>query len=176
MSNGGYLDGLRSQLRIGLLEHFGHTRTSQYWDLLEAQMEYRTRFAQALERDRIDVIPCPACALPAYTHGASNELGLAGGYAVLYNLPGYPAGVVPYDRVRKEEEVGRGPSRDRVKKAALMVEQGSAGLPVGVQVVARPWREHQALAVMRAIEQAANGRPDFPGELPMEPARSSPLT
>ena len=148
------------------LEHFGHTHASQYWDLVEAQMDYRTRFSGALERDGIDVIICPACALPAYTHGASNDLGLAGGYAVLYNLLGYPAGVVPVDRVRKGEEVGRRPSRDRVEKAALMVEQGSAGLPVGVQVVARPWREHAALAVMRVIEQAADFRPAT-GEIPI---------
>ena len=149
------------------LEHFGHTHAAQYWDLVEAQLDYRSRFAEALDRDGIDVILCPACALPAYTHGASSDLGLGGGYAVLYNLLGYPAGVVPFDRVRKEEEVGRKPSRDRVEKAALKVEQGSAGLPVGVQVVARPWREHQALAVMRAIEQVASLRPGFPGEVPM---------
>lgn len=31
---------------------------------------------------------------------------------------------------------------------------GSAGLPVGVQVAARPWREHVALAAMQAIEWA----------------------
>ncbi|HEX6309755.1 MAG TPA: amidase family protein [Longimicrobiales bacterium] len=146
------------------LEHFGHTHTARYWDLVEAQMDYRRRFAEALDRAGIDVILCPACALPAFTHGASNDLGLAGGYAVLYNLLGYPAGVVPFDRVRKDEEVGRKPSRDRVEKAALKVERESAGLPVGVQVVARPWREHQALAVMRAIEQLRDGHPR---QLPM---------
>jgi fatty acid amide hydrolase len=149
------------------LEHFGHTHVAQYWDLVEAQIDYRTRFAEVLDRDGIDVILCPACAVPAYTHGASKDLGLAGGYAVLYNLLGYPAGVVPFARVRKEEEVGRKPSGDRVEKAALKVEQASAGLPVGVQVVARPWREHEALAVMRAIEQVARLRPDFPREVPM---------
>ena len=149
------------------LRHFGHTHAAQYWDLVEAQMAYRSRFAEALERDGIDVILCPACALPAYTHGASNDLGVAGGFAILYNLLGYPAGVVPFDRVRKEEEVGRKPSRDSVENAALKVEQESAGLPVGVQVVARPWREHQALAVMRAIEEVTSSRRDFPGDVPM---------
>jgi Asp-tRNA(Asn)/Glu-tRNA(Gln) amidotransferase A subunit family amidase len=42
------------------------------------------------------------------------------------------------------------------------VETESAGLPVGVQVVARPWREHVALAVMGAVEEWARQRPDFP--------------
>jgi fatty acid amide hydrolase len=149
------------------LKHFGHTHVAQYWDLVEAQMDYRRRFAEALDRDGIDVMLCPPCALPAYRHGASNDLGVAGGYAVLYNVLGYPAGVVPFSRVRKEEEVGRKPSGDRVERAALKVEQESVGLPVGVQVVARSWREHEALAVMQAIEQEAGLRPDYPKELPM---------
>ena len=148
------------------LEHFGLTHAAQYWDLVEAQMAYRRGFAETLERDGIDVILCPACALPAFTHGASNDVGLAGGYAILYNLLGYPAGVVPLERVGNDEEVGRTPSRDRVEQAAWKVEQGSAGLPVGVQVVARPWREHHALAVMRAIEQEASRHAKVPGQVP----------
>lgn len=144
------------------LGHFGYTHVAQYWQLVEAQMDYQRRWAEALDRDGIDVILCPACALPAFTHGASNDLGVAGGYDVLYNFIGYPAGVAPFTRVRPEEEVGRKPSNDMVEKAALKVEQGSAGLPVGVQVVARPWREHVALAVMGAVESEARTRADFP--------------
>ena len=36
------------------------------------------------------------------------------------------------------------------------------GLPLGVQVVAPPWREHVALAAMLAIEEAARIQPDYP--------------
>jgi fatty acid amide hydrolase len=108
------------------------------------------------------VILAPVCALPAYTHGSSRELLTAGAYACLYNALGYPAGVVPVTRVREDEQVGRGGSGDMVEKVALQVEQGSAGLPIGVQVVARPWREHVALAAMYAIEQAAKPRADAP--------------
>jgi len=64
--------------------------------------------------------------------------------------------------VRAGEELGRKPSRDLVQQSAYTVEQGSAGLPIGVQVVARPWREHVALAAMRAIEDAARAHADFP--------------
>jgi fatty acid amide hydrolase len=39
-------------------------------------------------------------------------------------------------------------------EAARATERGSAGLPIGVQVAARPWREDVALAVMGAIEAA----------------------
>ncbi|MDB5881205.1 MAG: uncharacterized protein JWP43_1083, partial [Ramlibacter sp.] len=85
-----------------------------------------------------------------------------GAYACLYNLLGYPAGVVPVSRVGNDEQVGRAASKDMIEAVALRVEQGSEGLPVGVQVVARPWREHVALAAMAAIEKAAGKRPDYP--------------
>ena len=87
---------------------------------------------------------------------------LGRGYTALYNLLGYPAGIVPNTRVRPGEESDRAASRDILEQAARKVELGSAGLPVGVQVVARPWREHVALAAMQAIEHAARARADFP--------------
>lgn len=145
-----------------LVGHFGHTRTDQYWTLVERQLDYQAAFADALERDGIDVILCPPCALPAYPHGASANLGTGGGYSLLYNLLGYPAGVVPFTRVRQAEESARTATRDIVEKTALAVEKGSAGLPVGVQVVARPWQEHVALAVMSALQSSGRKSDDYP--------------
>lgn len=144
------------------MTHFGNTRTDQFWQLVEAQIDYQQRFKRALDRDQIDVILSPACPLPSFTHGASNQLGTTGAYTILYNLLGYPAGVVPLTRVGQDEQTSRTPTKDMVEKVALHVEQNSAGLPVGVQVAARPWREHVALAVMEAIEKQASRQDDFP--------------
>lgn len=133
-------------------------------------MEYQRRFLQALDRDAggpFDLILCPACALPAFTHGSSRDLILAGGYMALYNVLGYPTGIVPVTRVRSGEEVGRIPSQDIMEQAARKVEIGSTGLPIGVQVVARPWREHVALAAMRAIEKVTRTHDDYPGIAPL---------
>jgi fatty acid amide hydrolase len=157
--------GLADSLRT-----FGHRDTLHYWQLVEAQMAYQQRFLDALDHDQggpFDVIIAPACSLPAFTHGASRDLLLAGAYTILYNLLGYPTGVVPLTCVRLSEELGRKPSRDVVEQAAYKVEQGSAGLPVGVQIIARPWCEHIALAVMKAIEEEASDRSDYPGMAPM---------
>lgn len=59
-----------------------------------------------------DLILCPASSLPAWKHGAARELNLGGAYTILYNLLGYPAGVVPVTRVRADEESERATSRD----------------------------------------------------------------
>jgi amidase len=36
------------------------------------------------------------------------------------------------------------------------VSHSSAGLPIGVQIVGRPWQEEQVLAVAAALEKACN--------------------
>lgn len=148
------------------LHTMGHKDTYHYWKLVEMQMEYQQHFLEAMNRadgGPFDVLLGPASALPAWTHGSSRELVTGGAYTNLYNVLGYPAGVMQLTRVRADEEVGRQPSRDIVEETARKVEQNSAGLPIGVQVVARPWREHVALAVMRAIEQVASTREGYPG-------------
>ena len=73
-----------------------------------------------------------------------------------------PAGVVAATRVRPGEESDRPPSRDPIEQAAQAVELGSTGLPVGVQVVARHWREDVALAVMAALEGHFRRQADYP--------------
>jgi fatty acid amide hydrolase len=152
-----------------MLRNFGYHDTLHYWRLVEAQDAYQQQFARALDSDPggpFDLIVCPACAVPAFPHGGSKDLVIGGGYAVLYNVLGYPAGIVPVTRVQPGEESGRRPGRDAMERAAKQAERGSAGLPVGVQIVARPWREHVALAAMRTIWASMRPRPDFPGQPP----------
>jgi fatty acid amide hydrolase len=149
-----------------IARNFGHRDTAHYWRLVEEQMDYQRDFLRALESDEggpFDVIVCPAFSLPALRHGASRDLVTAGGYAILYNVLGYPTGVVPVTRVRDGEESQRKRSLDRLEGVAQATERGSAELPVGVQVVARPWQEHVAFAAMRAIEDAMRGNSDYPG-------------
>lgn len=76
-----------------------------------------------------DVIITPVIERPAQPHGQS-EGGIA--YTLAYSLTGYPAVVVR-----------TGTTAD--------------GLPVGVQVVARPWREDVALAVAAFLENRFGG-------------------
>lgn len=171
------LAGLRLMLRLSgqrntlaILRNFGHRDTAHYWKLVEARMEYAERFRAALDGDDgepFDVIVCPACSVPAFQHGASRDLSTAGAYAPLYNLLGYPAGVVPVTRVRSGEDTSRKSSVDAMERTARKADIGSVGLPIGVQVVARPWREHVALAAMRAIEEAAIVQGEHPGMPPL---------
>jgi amidase len=79
-----------------------------------------------------DVIVCPVIAFPALLHGAVGEDLRPASYTMTYNLTGWPSAVV------------RGGT-------------SAEGLPIGVQIVAHPWREDVALAVARHLETALGG-------------------
>jgi amidase len=79
-----------------------------------------------------DLIVCPAMPQPAIRHGESNAAWFGDTYSDVHNLTGWPAVVVR-----------GGTSND--------------GLPIGVQLVAHPWREDVALAAARVVEAASGG-------------------
>jgi len=82
------------------------------------------------------ILLCPAAAIPAFRHGERSwkvegknvEYLDAWSYTEWFNLLGNPAAVVP---------VGQSPE----------------GLPIGVQIVGRPWEEEKVLAVAEAVER-----------------------
>ena len=142
--------------------NIGGRSAASYWRLVAEADRYRMRFADLMRDQRLDAIIGPPHALPALTHGASFDVSMGGAYALLFNLLGYPAGVVSTTSVHPGEETDRAESRDRAEKMAAQVEAGSSGLPVGVQVAAPPWREDVVLAVMRQIERSVCNDADYP--------------
>jgi fatty acid amide hydrolase len=163
----GVLVAARQGRLASTLRSTGSRPAAEYWELVEARNRYRSAFIERLDAGRFDAIICPPHALPALTHGASKYLLTAASYALLFNLLGMPAGVAPVTRVMPGEESDRRRSLDIVDRAARDVERHSTGLPVGVQVVARHWREDLVLAIMAAIEAAVRPRPDFPARPPL---------
>jgi len=105
---------------------------AEFTELLEEVDRYRSEMLAFMEH--YDVILCPVNALPALPHDTGMEEFRRGAfsYTAAYNLTGWPGAVV------------RGGT-------------SSEGLPIGVQVVARPWREDVALAVVQYLERALGG-------------------
>lgn len=140
----------------------GARTAREYWDLVAARNAFRDRYLGAMASQRLDVVLCPPFLTPALPHGASEWLNAIATYPQVFNVLGLPAGVVAATRVRPGEESDRPASRSMPEKVAAQVEQGSAGLPVGVQVAARHWREDLVLAVMGALESHFRGLEGYP--------------
>jgi fatty acid amide hydrolase len=175
LSGQGIPDGIRPVI-AGVLRLLGQEATGglvlpsmrrrsagQMQELGAARERFQTEFLGLMDAAGIDALICPPMAIPAVTHGGFTQLGgVEASYDVLFNITGMPAGVVSLSRVRPGEESDRPRSRDRAVIAASAMEQGSAGLPVGVQVAARHWREDLVLAIMAALEADFRVRADYP--------------
>ena len=99
----------------------------------------------------------------AFPHGLSKNFTLASSYTIVFNATQLPAGVVPGDARVRPGETTRPASRDAGRcDQAARVDAASEGLPIGVQIAARPWKDHVALAVMGAIEAEVSRDEGFP--------------
>jgi amidase len=92
----------------------------------------RVRGAMVSFMKHYDVMICPVNAYPAMLHEFVYDKAIGWSYTRIYNLTGWPVAVV---------RGGTSPE----------------GLPIGVQIVARPWREDVALAVASYIETVLGG-------------------
>ena len=89
------------------------------------------------------------------THGTSVRLLNACSYTFVYNNFNMPAGTCPVSTVRADEEVYTDANNsDSVTKLAIKDSIGTAGLPVGVQVVGLPWRDEKCVGAMAVVEAA----------------------
>jgi len=103
---------------------------AEYGRLVARWDSYRSTLLMFMEK--WDAILCPVAPFPGMVHGSTYDCLEAFSYTMAFNLTGWPAAVVC---------AGTAPS----------------GLPVGVQLAARPWREDVALALARCVEMERGG-------------------
>jgi len=103
---------------------------AEFSELITRWNEMRSGMTAFMERH--DVMICPVNAYPAMPHESVYDKADGWSYTRIYNLLGWPVAVV---------RGGTSPE----------------GLPIGVQIVARPWREDMALAVAGHLEKELGG-------------------
>ena len=143
------LRGRESELSPILREFLGWTKAAPAHtgeSLLAAWLgrdELREKIL--LQMRKFPVIVCPVAAIPAFRHG-EREWQVEGktvkyldawSYCEWFNLLGFPAVVVP-------------------------MGYSAEGLPIGVQVVGRPWEEELVLAVAATLENERGSWPAPP--------------
>ncbi len=98
---------------------------------------YRFRSTMLSFFSEYDLLLSPAHALPAQPHGAIREDLQGFSYTMTYNLTGWPAAVIRGDT-------------------------SSEGLPIGIQLIAHPWREDVSLAAAKYLENVLGKFPSPP--------------
>jgi Asp-tRNA(Asn)/Glu-tRNA(Gln) amidotransferase A subunit family amidase len=117
--------------------------TERFVETLFERDVVRSRFLEQM--DRYPILLCPVNAVPAFRHGERSwavdgqrvDYLDASSYSQWFNLLGNPAAAVPMDR-------------------------SDTGLPIGVQIVGRPWEEERVLGIAALLEEATGTRPPMP--------------
>mmetsp|Transcript_10486 Transcript_10486/g.7826 ORF Transcript_10486/g.7826 Transcript_10486/m.7826 type:complete len:112 (-) Transcript_10486:59-394(-) len=102
---------------------------------------------------QLDAVICPTSYHCAYKHSNSTLLSSFVDYPSFWNVLNFPAGVVPVTEVLPGEDSGYKDSlEDKWTRVIRDDMEGSAGMPIGVQVVAWGFQDEKALAVMKDID------------------------
>jgi amidase len=116
--------------RVLDLQHQGVKTVAQLGELIGRWDAFRREMLSFMAN--YDALLCPVCSFAGMEHGSTYDQLSSFSYTMTSNLTGWPAAVV------------RGGTTQQ-------------GLPIGVQVVARPWREDVALAVAQGLQDALGG-------------------
>jgi fatty acid amide hydrolase len=88
----------------------------------------------------LDFIICPGFGSQALRHGFAKHTSLAVAYTFIWNVLNLPSGCIPVTVVRNDEQVYESRYDDMITKALKESARGSAGLPVGIQVIGLPYQ------------------------------------
>ena len=93
----------------------------------------------------MDLLLTAAGATPAFFHGSSELLFLQTCYTFYFNFMNFPSGVVPITIVKENEQYYEDKWNDMFTKECQKALKESKGLPIGVQVVGKPFQEELVL-------------------------------
>ena len=116
--------------RVLDLQHQGAKSVAELGELIGHWDAFRRAMLSFMAN--YDALLCPVCSFAGMEHGSTYDRLSCFSYTMTSNLTGWPAAVVRGGTTQK-------------------------GLPIGVQVVARPWREDVALAIAQALQDTLGG-------------------
>ncbi|MBL8683340.1 MAG: amidase [Myxococcales bacterium] len=135
-----------------VLRALGERSVAGFWKLVASVRARRFAIERELDEAGIDALLLPPFATAAVPHTFGAQFQQAASYTMLFNFLHWPAGVVPVTTVRADE-CDREATLDAVVRRAREVDRQSLGLPIGVQVATRAWKDELCLALLRVIEE-----------------------
>lgn len=173
---------VRDPIYADLAESMAKCSAAEHADLLERRTRFVSKWNHTMWQDlALDALIAPTQACPAVPHGGGERHSAMGGSTLLYNVTNAPAAVLPVLRVdpaldsAKEKDFENASAeqqkayrrwaayphwRNTSKVCNYLLYKTAydahkmAGLPVGVQVVTRPYHEEKAIGIMTMLDDA----------------------
>ncbi|KAG6811185.1 hypothetical protein H0H92_008625 [Tricholoma furcatifolium] len=151
----------RDEIYAGILDGLYERKVYEYWPLVAQREDYRRRWFELLQEERLDFVLTVPNSMPALPHNGMKDGVKAFGYTMLFNLLDYSAGVLPVTHVNSIVDAlpANFKPRNGIEKSVYRMYDAQAmeGLPVGVQVVGKRLEEEKVLWGMELIEEALKG-------------------
>ena len=165
--------------RLGILTPRSHTTGYQLWESVADRVAYRDRFDAVWRARKLDALVSIGMPYPAHKHSMFSKVIAGNSWMMWANCLEYVSGAVPVSVVTEQEandfdSYDSGPYKGDPWDKAVRVAAGSAGLPVGCQILAPPGKEELVLRVMRRWRRAptfANHAPKGMGPVPQQGCR-----
>ncbi len=155
-----HLSGIVGQKTLKRAVHyFGGVGEENLSELKKRKKIFTERYLSAMDNSpigKLDAIICPAFPLPAILHNTADRIGVGGTYTIQSNITGFPSGVAAVSTVKEKEAISRKFSLDVIMLAAAKNERKSAGLPIGIQIMAKPWQDHIVIALIEKLHVSIN--------------------
>ena len=155
----------RDEIWAGLVEDWKVMNVAEQWKLVAQRESMRMVWHEYLKSRQIDFIITPVNALPAVPAGGMAETVASCGYAFLWNLLDYSAGVLPTGRVKSDFDAVDPEEMKRVQQSSngvmrrawgLYDAEKMHGLPTAVQIVGGRLQEEKVLWAMDRVANALN--------------------
>lgn len=117
---------------------------------------FRSKIGSVMVKNDFDALLLPGGMMPAYSKKNAFNMTHLQTISMLPNLLKMTMGCVPVKNAEKSEESYEGYNEDRYTKMMRKSLEGSAGLPVGVQVCSMKYQEEKCLRVMKEIQKLVN--------------------
>jgi fatty acid amide hydrolase len=92
----------------------------------------------------------PHCGIKAKNNG---DMGLMIEYSIIWNITGFPSGVLPVTNVLKSEQNFKDSYNDFWTKVIDDDAQGSEGMPICLQVVGYAYEDEKVLGIMKLLQE-----------------------
>lgn len=173
---------VRDSIYASFANHIGRCTTKEVWENTERRVAFAKQWnARLWDEMNLDAYIAPTQASPAVPHGGAVRNSTMVGSTVLCNITDAVVAILPVLRVdpskdsHKPEDYVNAPVEDqkafRQWQSEVAFKNTSklcnynlyntaydahkmAGLPVGLQVVCRPYHEEKALGIMRLLDDA----------------------
>ena len=138
--------------RLGfLLEGSNKKTVHEYLYHAGKVIDFRQEFARYWRENKLDLMVMPGFGSQACLHGYSETTSLAAAYTFIWNVLGTTVGSMPITMTREDEEVYESLHNDDISRKLNETVKGSAGMPVGIQVIGLPFEDETVLGFMKTL-------------------------